>query len=82
MSSTTTGLRFAALVRVSTEKQEDTGESLRTQRTDAEGDVELPLQVLPPEAVEARPVQVKDAGGAIGWLATLFAGGGNVPPHH
>jgi DNA invertase Pin-like site-specific DNA recombinase len=37
----TAGLRFAALPRVSTEKQEQKGESLRTQRSQIERDVEV-----------------------------------------
>src|SRR5262245_16077005 len=41
MSKPTTPLRFAARVRVSTEKQEQQGESLRTQRTQITNDVEL-----------------------------------------
>ncbi len=41
MSSIKPKLRFAALVRVSTEQQEKQGESLRTQRTQNEKDVQL-----------------------------------------
>src|SRR5262245_7303895 len=41
MSPVKTPLRFAALIRVSTEQQAETGESLRVQRTDNERDAGL-----------------------------------------
>jgi hypothetical protein len=58
MSRPTSGLRFGALVRVSTEKQEQQGESLRTQRSQIERDVaQLGAQVVawPAARSTARP---------------------------